>query len=392
MADIRDYLKWRGDLDFAASPFNEVDGAILSYLAYLDMDECFREQGSGRITVPFSDAVRQYFKTHEKEEIDKLIPPFNMVPYVAEEAAKTVRFGSLTVTDYVNIIDTKVVEQMAAMVFWPDQHTAFASFRGTDNTITGWKEDFGLSYLRSTPGQKHAAEFMDRVIGPLAGSSAAGDLTVYAGGHSKGGNLAIYGTAFAEPAVRDTVKTVYANDAPGFRQEIVEEPGYRQILPKVISILPESSIIGGLLSSDCENIIIKSTETGLMQHDPLSWELLGTAFLRTVRSDLGRFFDDSTRSWISGLGDRELEYFTEALFEVLGAGGTTTVNELVKDPLKSINQIVRASWTLDPKIKDEFHQVLMRLVKCGIEALKEQGEEKYLAFAELIRPKQDLLQ
>ena len=390
MADIRDYLNWRGDLSFDISPLNEVDGLLLSYFSYLDMDECFRdnqgtfsdeesEEPSARSKrfVSFHDAVEAFFRTHTEKEIKECRPPFDMVPYVARQAASTLRYGSLMISDYVNLIDPEAVEQMAAMVFWIDRDTAFASFRGTDNTIAGWKEDFSLSYLRETPGQRHAVEFLDRVFGDPDDPAR-----IYVGGHSKGGNLAVYSAAYAEETVRDRIISVYANDSPGFRQEIVEGREYRTLLPKIISILPESSIIGGLLSTAGENIVIGSTGTGLMQHNPISWEVMGTHFVRGIRSDLGRFFDDSMRSWLGGLEDREMQEFTDALFSILSAGGAKTLKELRTSPLKAINEGMQAAMNLSPEKKREFNAVILRLLKSGIDTLKDQSGEKYTALKE----------
>lgn len=38
MANIMDYMDWRGDLSFEADEFNEVDNLILAQLAYVDFE------------------------------------------------------------------------------------------------------------------------------------------------------------------------------------------------------------------------------------------------------------------------------------------------------------------------------------------------------------------
>ena len=359
-----------------------MDGLILSYLSYLDMDSLFLtdntkirqgEKVPGSITVSFSEAVDAYEKAHTKEEIARLIPPFNTIPQIARQAVDTARFGSLTVSDYVNIIDAKADEQMCAMLFWLDEDTVFVSFRGTDSTIIGWKEDFSLSYLKETPGQRHAVDYLNHVLGPLCGND---DLKVYVGGHSKGGNLAVYSSAFAKKKVRDRIVQIFANDAPGFMPGIVQRAEYRSMIPKIRNILPDSSIIGGLLHLLADRTVIASSEFGLMQHDALSWQVLGNAFVRAERSDLGRFFDESLQSWIGGLKEMELKAFTDALFDLLGAGGAKTVNEIRQDPLKTISEMMKITKTMDPKQKQEFNDVVLRLVKSSFAALKEQGGEK----------------
>lgn len=437
MANILDYLNWRGDLSFAQSPFNEVDGLILSYLSYLDMDDLFRDDakaGAGRHLsgddakegtaeqktgsfelktdssgedgkekgeapdsvdrriesrgrmVPLKTAVDHYFQSHTDEEIARLLPPFNHVPSAARLAADSVRFGSIMVSDYLNLIDCEATEQMCAMTFWLDECTAFVSFRGTDMTIAGWKEDFGLSYLPVIPSQRHALQYFNSVF-----QKAGKDLKLYAGGHSKGGNLAVYAASFAAKAVRDRIVQVYACDAPGFKASVIQRAEYRAMLPKITSILPESSIIGGLLETGDDTLVIKSSETGIMQHDAISWQVLGTSFVQSQRSDLGRFFDESMQGWISGLKDNELRAFTDALFSFISAGGARTLIELKADPLRNMGEMLKTSRLMDPEQKQKFNSIVIRLLKSGMDVLREQGGEKYEAFRESSMEKYEAL-
>ena len=426
MANILDYLNWRGDLSFEISPFNEVDGLILSYLSYLDMDELFRVDGfclpdtltdedaadhgrplpddnggqmSGEVPdpvdrriesygrmVPLKTAVDHYFQSHTDEEIAVLLPPFNHVPSAARLAADSVRFGSVMVSDYLNLVDCEDAEQISAMTFWLDKSTAFVSFRGTDMTIAGWKEDFGLSYMPVIPSQRHAVQYLNSVFG-----KAGSELKIYAGGHSKGGNLAVYAASFSAKAVRDRIVHVYACDAPGFRPELIRRAEYRAMLSKITRIVPDSSIIGGLLETGDETLVIKSSEAGLLQHDAISWQVLGTSFVRSERSDLGRFFDESMRGWISGLKDTELEAFTDALFGFISAGGARTFTELKADPLRNMGEMLKASRLMDPEQKQEFNSIVIRLLKSGMDVIKEQGGEKYEAFREQSREKYEAL-
>ena len=373
MANIIDYLKWRGDLDFKASPFNAVDNVILAFLSYLDMDEVFCGVRKGQ-RIPFSEAVDAYFASHTEKEIKNATPPFNEIPGLAREASRTVRYGSLMVSDYINIIDTKAEEQMAAMLFWPDDSFVYAAFRGTDSTIVGWKEDFALSYLTETPGQRHAVEFLNDVFS-FAENAVNALPRLYVGGHSKGGNLAVYASAFAEPSIRKRIHTVFSNDGPGFREEIIHNPAYLEILPKIVSIIPESSLIGGLLDSHADNQIIKSSENGIRQHNAMSWEVLGTDFVRAERSVMGRFFDESVHSWLSGITDAERAAFTDSLFEVLEAGGARTVEDLKSNPLRTAGEMIKASLNMDSDKRREFTDLVLQLMASGANTIKEQTQE-----------------
>ena len=167
----------------------------------------------------------------------------------------------------------------------PDQ-SAYIAFRGTDGTLVGWKEDFNLSFLPETEGQSRAVRYLNQV-----GKLVRGVLRV--GGHSKGGNLAVYTAACCDREIQDRIETVYSNDGPGFQREMLSNEGYQRILPKVASIVPDTSIIGLLLFSSATHCAVKSSQTGILQHDGFSWEIVLNRFVPAALSDLSLLIKSS---------------------------------------------------------------------------------------------------
>lgn len=187
------------------------------------------------------------------------------------EMAKSVRFGKCVVRNYVNDIVTEAEQQFAAMEIVLEDGTSYVSFRGTDDTIIGWKEDFNLS-TGVVPAQKRAIEYLQKI-------SEHTDGMLRVGGHSKGGNLAIYGSVMCKSA-HEKILEIYSNDGPGFSREFQELPETKEMMPKIIRIIPEYSIIGTLLEHEKEPVIVASSSKGLLQHDAFSWEVQGPALVR----------------------------------------------------------------------------------------------------------------
>ena len=319
MADIFDYLKWRGVLSFREDPFNEVDNLVLAMLAYSDFDGILED--SFKI-VSLSTADRKYFEKHSRALARSSMFHFVRAPLLMDDMLKGSRFRDTVLTKYVDIINSDKDMQMAAVTFLLSDGSAYVAFRGTDTTVAGWKEDFNMSYLPDTEGQLSAVRYLNEV-----GKEIKGPIRV--GGHSKGGNFAVYASAFCDTEIQDRIIAVYTNDGPGFRNEVMEREGYKRILPKVVSIVPDTSIIGMLLTSNVGHIVVKSKFVGLMQHNALMWMVERNRFKRSKQSALGSFISNSQKEWLSNLDDESREMFVNTLFSIFEATGMATFDEMI---------------------------------------------------------------
>lgn len=158
MANILDYLDWRGDLTLAQDPFNEVDNLILAELSFVDFGGIVPGPGGGR-AVPLWKAAEAYFAKTEGRPIDMGVLVPNQIPELLRRAAASPRFRDMKLNGFVDHLDTVKAEQFAALAAECGDGTVYLSFRGTDDTLAGWKEDFYLSCMREVPAQKMAVTY-----------------------------------------------------------------------------------------------------------------------------------------------------------------------------------------------------------------------------------------
>ncbi|MBO5510100.1 MAG: DUF2974 domain-containing protein [Clostridia bacterium] len=321
MPNLFDYLEWRGDLTLAESPLNEVDNLIFSLLSYVDLEGIIPNHRSGGITV--REAAAEYFFTHPEyasRPLGLIIPADILTLF--RRAAHTRRFRDLVLLDYVNEISEERETQFSGITVRLPEEGIFVAFRGTDDTIVGWKEDFKLSILEEVPAQTMAADYLNRL-------DLTPDTKLYIGGHSKGGNLAVWGAVHAEEQIRERIQTVWSNDGPGFSEGTVTSEAYKSLATRIRILIPEDSLVGLLLEHDENFTVIQSNRKGLFQHDALSWEVLGGAFLRAeTLSPKGIHNDTVVRERIDSMTHGERREFIRLVFNLLESTGAKTLTEL----------------------------------------------------------------
>ncbi|MBR3289989.1 MAG: DUF2974 domain-containing protein [Clostridia bacterium] len=356
--NMLDYIDWRGDLTFAQSGFNEVDNLIFSTLVYLNMDGLIAENHD-RAT-PLEELYRLYTAAGYDQSYSVNDP----LPLLTK-AACAPRFKDVRVQWYVNKVDAGQQLQFAAATFILSDDLAFIAFRGTDNTLVGWREDCNFSFLTETPGQNEAVAYVNRIA-----SRTTGDLIV--GGHSKGGNFAVYGAAFCDrPVSQDRIIRVYSNDGPGFNSAIADSERYLAILNKTVKIIPDASLVGILLDNKTQRTIIQSDAKGLMQHNPYSWRVKGAAFERAdERTDSSLLMDDALSEWIASLTTENKQILVNAVFDALEASGATTLREISENKWDAYSAILKAAAQMDQDSKSDIKEMLKKLLASGKDAVK----------------------
>ena len=370
MGNIMDYISWRGDLSFAQSPFNEVDNLILACFSYVNLDGI--PAVSGKKGIELKKLVKEFKKLHTIKELEADKSFIRLAPFMMFEMAESVRFGNCVIRNYVNEIVTEAEQQFSAVEIVLDDGTSYISFRGTDDTIIGWKEDFNLS-TGVVPAQERAVEYMQRIS-----DKASGMLRV--GGHSKGGNLAIYGSVMCKSA-HDKILEIYSNDGPGFSKEFQESPETAEMMPKIIRIIPEYSIIGTLLEHEKQPIIVASTSRGLLQHDGFSWEVQGPGLVR--RDSLNKTalrFIEILHKWIDGMDMEQKRLLIEDLFATLQASGYENLSEVQSGGLKSLAAMVKRLDKFAPESRGMMQELLTAICGGWLEQLQENTKDKLSAI------------
>lgn len=352
MTNIMDYLEWRGDLTFSQSPFCEVDNLILSYLSYVNLDGIAPALQMGAITI--KEASELFFDLYTPEFLKADRSFIRLAPYMLESMAKTVRFQNTRIQNYVNEIAVEEETQFSAVECVLEDGTSYIAYRGTDDTIVGWKEDFHLS-TGLVPAQKAAVAYLNCVAG-----NSTRQLRV--GGHSKGGNLAVYAAAMCDAAVQERIDTVYCNDGPGFLESFLEEPGLKRIQEKIQRYVPESSIIGMLFLHTAKPKIVQSSQKGILQHDGFSWQALGGEFLKTDQLNRkATLFNETLHHWIDNIDTPKREAVVDDFFAVLEATGAQTLTALQNGGIGYAKIMMKQVEKLSPDTKSAVDELLKSL-------------------------------
>lgn len=259
---IFDYLEWRGDMTLLESPVNEVDSLIFCAFAYFRIESVL----SSLESISIKELYHRYQKVMEENIFTK--NQNRLFKFLSESK----RFQSVLVTHFFHIVDKEIDMQISGMTFVLPNNCLYVAFKGTDDTITGWKEDFDLSYKHVIPSQKKAVSYLNEIL-----SSSV--KPVYVGGHSKGGNLAMYASLFCKES--DLIVKVYNYDGPGFSKNILETDNYQKRKEKIVTFIPSASIVGNIFDKDTKTFIIKSKQIGVLQHDLYSWLVLQNHFVYT---------------------------------------------------------------------------------------------------------------
>ena len=350
MAQILDYLTWRGDVPFSSSPFNEVDNYIISKIVTLDFTGIVPRNNTA---IPIRDALCAYEERGAEKlgalASDNILTAVKMLP-------DTVRFGGLMLSGYANKRSDENTEQFSALTVYLPDGRHFVSFRGTDDTIVAWKENILMSIEDTVASQKDALRYLK-----WAAASYRGEFIV--GGHSKGGNLAVYAAACAPEVIQDRITDVYSNDGPGFRPGFTETPGYLRIRPRLHVLLPQHSVIGTLLIQDTDYTVVKCPKAGAAAHDGFTWETTPTGFVHCDSlTRASRTLDEGMDKALAEMSPEQQKLLVEEIFDALSATGAVTVTDLTANKLKQAG-VLLGSYRKSTASRKLVRAVLDSLVK-----------------------------
>ncbi len=359
MNTLFDYIFWRGDLSVEQSPINEVDGLIFAALSYIKFNDYVPEGILDGVTIR---DLAYYYRDLPKEE---LIDAYRCEKdlELLERMSQAPRYQSMRISANSHIISNDLEAQFAAFTVEISKNTHMIVFRGTDESLIGWKEDLNLSFLDSTAGQRLASEYLNYVALKTHGK-------LYISGHSKGGNFAVFSAASAPSLLQKRIACIWNYDGPGFREEFLSRPGYQAILPKVHTLVPQSSVVGMLLEHEEPYTVVESGNIGLLQHDPYSWKVMGPTFVTNEEVDeSSRITDTSIRMWLSGLSPDDREKFVDAVHQIILETHATKLSDLAKP--QNIMQILKVLGQSDEDTKNMIVNTLGALGKSMSMTLKD---------------------
>ncbi len=363
---LYDYLFWRGDITFEEMPPNEVDALLFSMLGYIDFESAVPQGFLGEKTPVLLTATKKYLRAQEGKKaksIGLIIP--KEVNTLLVKAAKTSRFGLTRPFCYVNRVSDEEESQFCAVSYLFPNGDVFICYRGTDDTLVGWKESLKMSFMHPIPAQIEAEHYLEQIADMTQGR-------IYLSGHSKGGNLAIYASVKTREDIKARISGVYNYDGPGFNSEFVSSEEYQMMSEKIKTIVPQSSIIGMLLEHTEPRVVVKSTLTGLYQHNGLSWCVVGGKLVHLEDTDEeSQNIDRSLKEWLYSQTPEERAIFLDSFFEALGSTNAKTLTDLNADKLK----LVRAWGSMSPDARAHLMSCFNTLIGKKPKQIKE-AEQK----------------
>jgi len=343
-----DYLKWRGDLTFKQDEFNEIDNLILSYVCYVDFNGIVDDSGS---TITFEKACEKFYQLHTMDEVLANKSLIAKSPLVFLEASKTNRFKDLLLHNYVDILEEEKARQFSAIQFDLDKHTTFLAIRGTDDTMIGWQEDLLLSY-KIIDAQVDTVNYINSHFSRFK--------KYYIGGHSKGGNLAVYGGACCNESCKKRIIRVFNNDGPCLSSRFVDEQKINDVMALTKRIIPGFSVFGMIYADHPYTTeVVKSTGKLLFQHDPVTWQIEGKNFIELpevsnesimIKQSLDEFINDTT--------DEEKEVFVNELFKSIKEANITKVSDIAIEGAGGLIKIIKEASDINETAKNVGNKLI----------------------------------
>ena len=348
MANILDYLAWRGDIPLSASPWNELDSLLISVLSYLNFHGTQDPRG---------------WTLQEAKRIDLLIPdPGSSFPKrkeVFDMMADSRRFGECRMHHQIVLTDHGLTMQFSAMCVDLPDGTMAVAYRGTDNTLVGWREDFNMAYQTRVPGQEAAGYYLRK-------AARLDERPLRIMGHSKGGNLAVYAAADVPERVQGRIEYIWSFDGPGVNPDMARSEGFGRIKDRIISFIPQTSIIGLLMEYYRPYTVVRSTAKGIEQHDPLTWQVYGRRFEEMESVDrTAAVVQETLRECLTNSTPEQRAAFVETLFRLADSTNATRMSDLLNEKYKSLWRMVGNRKEVDPETRRIFNRLVAQAVTLG---------------------------
>lgn len=332
--------------------FNAIDSLILSQISNILLNNLVGCINSNREPVKFKDLLKA-----------ELFPRmFDKVPY--EESTKQLlfclaaspRFRDIRINYHISKTDPISEKQFSATTFILNNTYAYIAFRGTDYSVIGWKEDFNMAFITPVPSQIEGVEYLNTIAKLIPHN-------LYVGGHSKGGNIAVYAAMNCNYRVAPRIKKIFSHDGPGFREEVIKSAPFTKIKDKIHITLPNSSLIGMLLENYEDYHIVKSNKFGgVRQHNPFSWEIKNFDFIYLEKfSPSSRYTTATLHGWLNTVCDEKRKLFIETLFDIFDSTKSETFVEITQNWKKNIPIIFDSIKNIDSEVKSMIIQLIKEL-------------------------------
>lgn len=365
MATIFDYLEEVAHESIYDFPFGALDMLALSEITYLSYDGIVTDQPHPATEIRLLEAASQV------PQEPNMLTTKNRI-HLLQTLSQINRFKNIKLLNYVNDIDMDQQKQFAAMTYRLSLDTYLVVFRGTDDSIIGWKEDFHMTYMDHIPAQKTAVRYLQQIMAsyPKARFILAG--------HSKGGNLATYAASFISPNLQDRIETIYSYDAPGLNKSLIQTPAYQNCVKKIRRYIPQGSIVGMMLETPEDTQIVSSTAlSGISQHNTFTWQIHDREFITLDRINNDSLQTDQTfKAWVKAVPDEELKEFFDVFFGIILDAGIESIDDLASlESIRKLREIFRNIQNLEPEQQEMMNRLSRQLLDTRYQMWKDGRNE-----------------
>ena len=369
MNTIIDYVDWRGDLSFEISPFNEIDAVIFTQLAYIDFTEIVNSDFSKPVLL--KDVAVQVASSEDFEQRVNFGPLINSeIVTLLQKTAASKRFCNTKLCGFVSSTNIEEEKQFASITFILENKINLIVFRGTDQSIIGWKEDFNMAFKLPIPAHIEAVNYFDKACKKLKGK-------ICLAGHSKGGNLSIFAGTYCIPKNQNRISKIFNFDGPGFEQIVLNDKRYINIQEKIKTFVPKKSIVGMLFDTNTDRTIIESSNNGIMQHDPLTWNVMGTSFVPADElSYESEFINKTLKNLFNKIEKDKREAFIDTVFGIIESTEANNLTQITENLFRTSSKMLQYYKNMDSETKEILFETVKIFLKSARDTVQTSVHEK----------------
>ena len=351
MGNLITYVQQYEDQTFQEKSLTDIDVLVLTEIAYLPFDGIVPSTFNVTEAISLQQLGKEFESIKEKEHEKN---PFMITEeriQLLDVVSKSQRFKDIKVFGFMNDINDELTKQFAAVCYQWEEENRWIIFRGTDESLTGWKEDFMMTYSDLIPAQTDAIEYLRKQADIFSG-------ILNVSGHSKGGNLSLYASAMQDEAIQNRIQQIYCWDSPGVHRSILNTEGYQRVVSKAKRYIPQDSIVGLMLESQVPYHIIESQGSGISQHSALMWNIEEDRFVElTELTKNSQLTDQTFKQWTETVADEELKLFFDTFFELFFEMGVETVNDVYYNFRMYMQKFFEKAYQMDT----EKREILLRV-------------------------------
>ena len=371
MSNINDYILWRGDIPINEQfKFNEVDSMILARFSYLRFDIIQMEKNE---TI---ETISMKMKNLSNDEFH-----YNGDKELITNLGQSKRFKDMIISDYIKTNDIETEKQFGAITIHISEKEMYISFIGTDSTINGWKEDFNMAFMDNVPCQLSGKNYVEEI------SKKYPNKYIRIGGHSKGGNVAVYSAITAKEEIKNRIIKVDNFDGPGFNKKFIDEYKNEKILDKIETYIPQDSIIGRILEHQEKTTVSLSVEKGILQHDIYSWQVLRDEMIKSEKNTkTSENINKTVTDWLKTTTTEQRKIFIDSVFELFFSTDATTFGDIKNSLTTSMVKIFKSYSKLNEEDRKVMTEMIKIFASSYLNVIKERGtvnlDNKKLKFIE----------